>query len=129
MTARRSSRITNTPRKFIVEIREKGAPPKVVANQVSLAVARTICRELVRPSVYAVVRRVDQAPQERETPRTYSVWLWDTQQRIWNRATEPMEFQEAYHWVRSWERNPIACLALVWPGWAAEPPQLLDAVA
>lgn len=114
------------PLQFSVEIQQAGQKPRIIASDVSLGVARTICRETVQDCVWAAVQRV-YGPPASESRRNYLVWLWNERRRVWCSVTIPMTYADAHRWAKDWGNGWMDGIALVWPAWTSEPPQLLKA--
>lgn len=120
---------TGKLRKFDVELREKGQNPRVVATDVSMDVARTMCRELVGPCIHAVVR-----PSQAESPvatleskQRYTIWLWNDSQLKWERiqGRQGMRLEQAISWLQSSQAELRERMTLVAPAHLSNPADML----
>jgi hypothetical protein len=94
---------TGKLRTFEVELREAGSDPRVVASDVSMDVARSMCRQLVGPDRRAVVRPRDgqSCNREADAPK-YAIWLWNEQRMCWERLIrrQQLSLSEAAAWLQ-----------------------------
>ena len=118
---------TGKLRTFDVELRERGHDPRLVATDVSIDVARSLCRDLVGPMKHAVVRpRGVVAPVQVEAPK-YAIWLWSDDKLRWERVLrrQSMTLEEATEWLRVRRDSLQDRMTLVAPAHLSNPAEML----
>jgi hypothetical protein len=120
---------TGKLRRFDVELRERGRDPKLVATDVTMDVARSMCREMVGPCIHAVVRPrrlEDRVRPPADQPR-YAIWLWNERKLTWERAKihQRLTLQQATEWLA--ERRAVLSeqMTLVAPAHLSDPAEML----
>lgn len=124
---------TGRLRKFEVELREKGRKPRVVATDVTLDVARSLCREMVGPCIHAVVRRRETEADSDRSPNSclrYSIWLWNPEKMAWHRirGRQGMLLEEALEWLKSYRDQLKDQMTMVAPAHLKSPEEMLDRI-
>lgn len=122
---------TGKLRKFDVELRERGRDPKLVATDVTMDVARSMCREMVGPCIHAVVRPrrlADRGEACTETPR-YAIWLWNDSKLKWERAKihQKLTLEQATEWLAERKVALQDRMTLVAPAHLSDPAEMLRA--
>lgn len=93
---------TGKLRTFDVELRQEGTDPRVLARDVSLEEARSVCQQWVGPSGHAVVKpREERLPVDPDAEPRYAIWLWNESQLRWERLRRHQQFtlREAAAWL------------------------------
>ena len=80
---------TGKLRKFDVEIRQRGKDPRLVATDVTIDVARSMCKEMVGPQTQAVVRPRPSGslPTPVQEP-LYAIWIWNDSKLRWEKVRD-----------------------------------------
>ena len=120
---------TGKLRKFDVELRERGRDPRLVATDVTMDVARSMCREMVGPCIHAVVRprRSEDKGLEQETQPRYAIWLWNDSQLRWERAKlhQKLTLEQATEWLAARKSALRERMTLVAPAHLSNPAEML----
>ncbi|XZE54472.1 hypothetical protein SH139x_000439 [Planctomycetaceae bacterium SH139] len=119
---------TGKLRTFDVELRQQGCDPRLVATDVSIDEARSMCRELVGPSAHAVVRpRKDEGTAVAVELPKYSIWLWNDSKLRWERIQrrQEMTLEQATNWLQQCKATLRDRLTLVAPAHLANPAEML----
>ncbi len=121
---------TGRLRRFQVELREKGREPRVVATDVTMDVARSLCREMVGPCIHAVVRRREAGAESEGLPTPsirYSIWLWNAEKMLWQRirGRQGMLMEDALEWLKEHREQLKDQMTMVAPAHLKSPEEML----
>lgn len=120
---------TGKLRKFDVELRERGRDPKLVATDVTMDVARSMCREMVGPCIHAVVRprRLEDKGEELKTEPRYAIWLWNESKLKWEKAKihQKLTLEQATEWLAERKSALRDRMTLVAPAHLSDPAEML----
>lgn len=121
---------TGRLRRFQVELREKGREPRVVATDVTMDVARSLCREMVGPCIHAVVRRREAGLESECQPTPsirYSIWLWNAEKMLWQRirGRQGMLMEDALDWLKVHREQLKDQMTMVAPAHLKSPEEML----
>ena len=120
---------TGKLRKFDVELRERGRDPRLVATDVTMDVARSMCRELVGPCIHAVVRprRLTDKTEALASEPRYAIWLWNDSKLQWERAKihQKMTLEQATAWLSDRRAALRDRMTLVAPAHLANPAEMV----
>lgn len=120
---------TGKLRKFDVELRERGRDPRLVATDVTMDVARSMCREMVGPCIHAVVRprRLEDRRLDQESQPRYAIWLWNDSRLRWERAKihQKLTLEQATEWLAERKAALRERMTLVAPAHLSDPAEML----
>jgi hypothetical protein len=120
---------TGKLRKFDVELRERGRDPQLVATDVTMDVARSMCREMVGPTIHAVVRprRLEDRKETLNGEPRYAIWLWNDAKLAWERAKihQKLTLEQATEWLSERKAALRDRMTLVAPAHLSDPAEML----
>lgn len=119
---------TGKLRTFDVEIRQRGKDPRLVATDVTIDVARSMCKEMVGPQTQAVVRpRVGGTAAPPVEEQLYAIWIWNDDKLRWEKVSvkQRLTLSQATAWIQSRSASLAKRLTVMAPAHLADPAEML----